>query len=383
MKRKIKIIFLHWRLVCGGAESALLDLIRLLDKNIFDITVLAMYGGGEWVDRFRDTGVTVIDSYSCVTPSKNPLKKVRNLFKSNQIKFILSHGGKGLLKACTSDDFDLVVSYHLNPGLMAAGFSDTAKTIRYIHGDAETNPALQQQIQTLRQYHYCYDKIICVSECAKKSFIKYYGKSENVVACHNPIDSSKILILAAECPALRITGDYICAVGRLVEAKGYLRLVRIFASLIDQGINTKLLIIGEGPERESIEKNIKEYHMEDHIILTGYLPNPYPYMKNARFCVCSSYTEGLHIASMESLLLGVPVVSIFPTVAELLGNELCGIVADSEASFADALKKMLTDHELYKTAKAAAVRRSKAFYSKSMVQKITSEYIDTLTNSYE
>ncbi len=45
--KRIKIVFLQWCLVCGGAETALFDLVNLLDKRIFDITVFTVFDGGE------------------------------------------------------------------------------------------------------------------------------------------------------------------------------------------------------------------------------------------------------------------------------------------------------------------------------------------------
>ena len=46
---KIKVVFVHYKLVCGGAEQALFDLVTLMDKEKFDITVFAQCPGGDWV----------------------------------------------------------------------------------------------------------------------------------------------------------------------------------------------------------------------------------------------------------------------------------------------------------------------------------------------
>ena len=380
-RKKIRIIFLHWCLVCGGAESALLDLINLLDKEIFEITVFSIYGGGEWTDRFRSAGVTVVDSYTCITPQKTLLGKIKNRLKAKKIYTILNKkAGADLLKVCTPNDYDIIISFHLDPGHIAAGFSNSTKTIRYIHGDATTNAELQQQLQMLCKANVIYNKIICVSECAKSGFQKFYTLPSNVSVCLNPINSDKIIMKSREKRGVDIQGEYICAIGRLVQVKGFVRLVRMFSMIAAEIPNTKLVIIGDGPEKAQIQDEINRYHLEDKVLLLGYLANPYPYLLHARFSVCSSYSEGLHIASMESILLGIPVLSIYPTITELMGSEQCGMVVSSEEDFIYWMKKMCTDDELYAKMKQAAEKRSSSFTSKVLTDIVTNEYLDVLTS---
>lgn len=121
----------------------------------------------------------------------------------------------------------------------------------------------------------------------------------------------------------------------------------------------------------------------DYVTLAGYVSNPYPYIKNAKFLVCSSYTEGLPVTSMESLCLGVPVVSSYSGVRELFNGEQCGIVTESnddERLFV-AMYKMLSDHDLYMRTKDSAMKRSQAFSKEAMIQKVEREYISLLDDN--
>ena len=56
---RIRVLFLHGELVCGGAEQALYDLTCLMDKTKFDLTILTLCEGGEWEGKFRDAGIRV------------------------------------------------------------------------------------------------------------------------------------------------------------------------------------------------------------------------------------------------------------------------------------------------------------------------------------
>lgn len=370
--KKIKICFLHQNIVCGGADKALLDLVTLMDKERFDITVFAIQGGGEWEPRFENLGIKVINPYSNLQlDTKNPLKEIVNLLKTKKIEKIKKKGGTGLLDFCCNERFDVIVSYHLNNFCRFAPFVKyNAKTVKFIHGDAGTNDYFREKVLQLKAYVNRFDKVVCVSEAANKSFKEITGRTDGVVACHNPVVADDIIQKSNE--KADIPQDkFVCAVGRFEREKGFPRLVRVHKKLLDAGAQHKLVIIGEGYEREAIEKEIANTKTQDSVILTGYCDNPYPYIKNSYFTVCSSYTEGLHIVSLESLCLGVPVVSAYPTVGELFGEELCGIVTENDDdSLCAGMYKMLSDKDFYETTKAAAKRRSEFFATRQMVEKV-------------
>ena len=79
---RIKIVFIEDSLVCGGAEQALYDLALLLDKEKFDVTVLAQKPGAQWDRKFVDAGIHLIYDYSCRRPTKNPIVKIQNIEKN-------------------------------------------------------------------------------------------------------------------------------------------------------------------------------------------------------------------------------------------------------------------------------------------------------------
>ena len=79
MNKPIKIVFLHNQLVCGGAEKALLDLIKLLDKSKFDITVYALHYGGEFEEEFKGTGIRVLNPYYGLKSSSSIIGKIKKI----------------------------------------------------------------------------------------------------------------------------------------------------------------------------------------------------------------------------------------------------------------------------------------------------------------
>ena len=168
----------------------------------------------------------------------------------------------------------------------------------------------------------------------------------------------------------------VCAVGRLSEEKGFERLIVIHKRLLDAGIRHNLVIVGDGPDRDFLRRLVDALEVQDSVILAGYQSNPYPYMKQSKFLVSSSFTEGLPVISMEALCLGIPIVSAVPSIGEVFGEEMCGIVTENDNRSLEAgIRRMLTDEVFYEQAKAGAVRRSSFFDGKRMVKEIEDMFL--------
>ena len=373
---KLRIVFVHHRLVCGGAENALFDLINLLDREKFDITVFAQRNDGIWDEKFRNAGIRVIYDYSCRKATWNPIVKTGNIIKKLKTAKAYQNGGAGLLDVCVPEGADIVVSYNVweNEELV---FAKNAKTVKYIHGDPGTNPDYRNEAIDHRELLSRFDRIICVSRSAWNSFREISGLHAGVELHYNPMNSAAVRNKAEENVGFPEDVPVICAVGRLSREKAYERLIVIHARLLEQGTRHKLMIVGDGPDREYLERLIRAMDLQDSVILAGYQSNPYPYMKKSRFLVISSYTEGLPVISMEALSLGVPVVSTIPSIGEVFGEETCGIVAENDnASLEKAIRRMLTDDVFYGKAKAGAEKRSAFFDGRRMVREIEDLFLE-------
>lgn len=367
---KIKVLFVHRSLVCGGAEQALFDLIHLLDKERFEAFVFIQENDGEWITKFEESGIPVLQDFSARKATWNPVKKAGNIVRKLRTAQAYRRDGKGLLDACLAQKPDIVVAYNVwyNEEMI---FVKGAKTVKVIHGDPGTNPDYRNEALNHREILSRYDRIICVSRFAYRAFCELSGLRETVEHHYNPLNSDKVRTLAKEPVDLPEDLPLICAVGRLSREKAFERLVRIHKQLLDQGILHRLVIVGDGPEREAIESRIRETGTEDTVILAGYQSNPYPYMKNSRFLVNSSYTEGLPVIAMEAITLGVPIVAPIPSVGDVFGEEICGLITENDdASLAEGIRKMLTDEAFYRQAKAGAEKQSAYFDGKRMVKEI-------------
>lgn len=373
--RKIKVVFVEYQLVCGGAEQALFDLISLLDKERFEPSVFVQNPGGTWEKKFTDAGIPVIHDYDCRRPTWNPVQKLGNLVKKCKVAKANRQEGKGLLDVCLPEQPDIVVSY--NAWMQSEiAFARGAKSVKYIHGDPGTNPVYRQEATQERDLLGRYDRIVCVSQAAWSAFRELSGLTERTELHYNPLNSDNVRSLSRQPVELPEDLPVVCAVGRLAEEKGFERLLVIHRHLLDQGIRHRLVIVGDGPDRDFLPRMARALDIQDTVIFAGYQANPYPYMARSRFLASSSLTEGLPVIAMEALSLGIPVVSTVPSVGEAFGGESCGLITENSVSaLEEGIRRMLTDDVFYGKRKAGAENRSGYFDGKRMIKEIEDMFV--------
>ncbi|MEY2833554.1 MAG: hypothetical protein RLZZ574_2813 [Cyanobacteriota bacterium] len=98
------------------------------------------------------------------------------------------------------------------------------------------------------------------------------------------------------------------AVGRLNPQKDFPNLLNAFAQVRKQQA-ARLIILGEGQERQKLESIINSLNISNDVLLPGFVKNPYPYMKRASCLVLSSEDEGLPTVLIEAMACGCPVVA--------------------------------------------------------------------------
>lgn len=375
---KIKVVFVHDKLVCGGTDQALFDLVQLLDKEKFDVSVFAQKPGGPWDQKFVDAGIRVVYDYSCRRATWNPIVKMGNIIKKLRTAAAYRRNGENLLDVCIPEGVDIIVSYSMWDHVLC-GFSTKAKSVKYLHGNMDTNNQFRELILRDRELLPKYDRIIGVSRLATEAFISATGIREGVHTCFNPMNSHYVHRLAEQHVDIPDDLPVICAVGRLSAEKGFERLIVIHKRLLEEGIQHRLVIVGDGEDRDYIRRIVNAMDAQDSVILAGYQLNPYPYMKQSKFVVCSSFTEGLPVIAMESLCLGIPLVSAVPSVEEIFGEEECGLITENDnRSLMEGIRKMLTDEEYYQKIKQGAEARSKFFDGQRMVREVEEIFLDLM-----
>ena len=135
---------------------------------------------------------------------------------------------------------------------------------------------------------------------------------ENIQVIYNPIvtpDLRKKMLAPLDDPWFEPgQPPVLLGAGRLIPQKDFQTLIQAFAR-VRQTRSVRLVILGEGQERAALERLVRHLSLERDVRLSGFVPNPYPYMARASLFVLSSRWEGLPGALIEALFCGVPVVA--------------------------------------------------------------------------
>ena len=181
------------------------------------------------------------------------------------------------------------------------------------------------------------DVIVSVSTPVEKAVIDTFrirtDTQTRVIA--NPVITDEFFEKAQLPPDPAIPGvdshQMILGVGRLTPEKGFEVLIKAFdkAALA----NTKLVIIGEGPDRDRLEKLVASTESSHSIFLPGFVHNPFPYFSAADLFVLSSYSEGSPNALIQALALDTRVIAnrLSGVTEEILEDGRQGMLVNSGA----------------------------------------------------
>jgi glycosyltransferase involved in cell wall biosynthesis len=158
----------------------------------------------------------------------------------------------------------------------------------------------------------------------------------------------------------------VLGVARLAAVKQFDRLVTAFAVATARGLQARLVIAGDGPERSNLERLSQTYGVQDRVLLAGYCDRPRlrSFMQAADLQVCSSAFENLSLAILEGMSSGLPVLGTpGGGTPELVGQIDGGLVLadDHTHTLADAMPAWLADLDRLKSlgerARRVAVER--------------------------
>jgi glycosyltransferase involved in cell wall biosynthesis len=138
----------------------------------------------------------------------------------------------------------------------------------------------------------------------------------------------------------------VLAVSRLTRQKGIDVAVEALSSLPDDVV---LVVLGEGPEREVLEKLARERAVESRVILPGRVPDVTAWLRRASVYVQPARWEGFGLAVLEAMVCGLPVVATnVSSLPELVADGETGLLVppDDPAALARAIERALADPAL-------------------------------------
>lgn len=365
-----RILFVITSLGGGGAEKVLVTLVNQLCNKNYNINLLIIYGDGVY-EKAVDNRVNLKIVFKHKSSSSKFIGKLY-LLRSKILGLI---SGKWLHKLWVKEHFDYEIAYVEGIATkIVSGNSDNSKKLAWVHCNQEKltySTASYRSLNEEIKAYKVFDEVYCVSDDIKLAFERKYGRNAKVI--RNAIDSKNILELSSResLSANEHTDSFrIVTVGRLAPIKGFDRLLRVIKKCIIAGMDIQLEIIGTGELEEELKELTKTLDIEEYVIWRGFTTNPYKYMVTADLYVCSSLSEGYSTSVIESLILGIPVLTTdCPGMREIFGAYGCGlIVENSEDGLFLGLSKIINDGKVYDELKKQARIRGEAFNIEQQIE---------------
>lgn len=198
------------------------------------------------------------------------------------------------------------------------------------------------------------DRVVTVCDAFAKQLMKMGVARERIHVQHNSIrpepvtkDSSALRKQLGIDEAQRL----ILSVGRLSKEKAQVDLLHAFKQLTETNseLNARLVIVGDGPEREALEALASSLRIGARVIFAGQVANVQPYYAAADVLVNSSHSEGSPYVLLEAMAASLPIVATaVGGVPEMLENNESALLvpANNPPATADAIARMLSDKQL-------------------------------------
>ena len=220
------------------------------------------------------------------------------------------------------------------------------------------------------------DCFICASEAIRRMLVADGVTEARAVTVHEGIDVGRVQSAA---PArlhedlwLPHQAPVVGNVAALVPHKGQRHLIEAAALVVRQIPDARFVIAGEGELRASLERQIREHHLEKHVLLAGFRPDVLSLHKAFDIFVMSSITEGLGTSVLDAMAAAKPVVGTTAGgIPEMVVDGETGFLVaprDREA-MASAIVRLLKDEPLRRRMGEAGLARVRArFSAERMVQ---------------
>ena len=383
----MKVLVLHGHLSMGGEERVLLNVLKNLVELDYDVDLLITWNHGE--NNLFENEIPEKVNYKFLFDNYNGKNKLIKEIYRIRVKATYL---KKVEKIIKENKYDVIIDYSSNL-LKYNNFDIKVPVFAWIHFSLTFGEQLStDKIEKYKKQYKKYDKILAICDTMKDEFVEILGMNKNKVELiYNPINLEIIKEKAENInPEYEnyLKEDYFLQVSRLTQQKQPEHLVDIYYKLKQRGIKEKLYFIGDGEKVELIKQKIKEYNLENDVILLGQIENPYPFFKNAKLFVHTGRYEGLPTVLLESLAFGTPVVAYdCPTgPKDILGkNNKYGalIPLNDKDTFVEKVYELMNNNEKYENYKNQSLIRANDFSMENNRTKLK-ELIETkiYINSY-
>ena len=344
---KILVFSTAFKPLIGGSEIALEEIIKRLPDIFFDIVTPKFKKDLDRFESFDNNSIYRV-GWGCTCDKL--FFPVIGFFKA--------------LKLYKKNTYQIIHAYQASYGGGVAWLFKIFKTKAIFILTLQEGKNLDKQSFFIRFFRNLIIKkadIITVISNYLKSYAEQINEKATIVLIPNGVDAKKFNESINENnenklrEELRIKKDekIIITISRLVPKNGVTDLINAFYKLNPTDRNLKLLIVGSGYMKESLESEIKNLGIEKRVIMLGNIPheNIVTYLKISDLFVRPSLSEGLGSAFLEAMAAGLPIIGTkVGGIADFLIDGETGLFCETNNpdDLAEKINRILDDGELRK-----------------------------------
>lgn len=372
--KKIKVLFRLRSLEMGGVPRVVLDLLRNLPKDKFDLTLMLNLYQGELVSEIpKDIKLIVVEK-GREQMSKNPfIQKLQLGFR--RLRLEAYNKFPALLYALkVKENYDIEVS----PGyaefeMVLNSPNKKSKKIGWFHTDVsydKDHNRVLKRIELMKRFDWMIFGAIQTRQVIKDLYGVTYPKSSVI---YNVIKLSEARDKSEAFPVEYRVHPVFSSMGRLHSRKGYHTLAKVHKRLLDEGLKHSIAVIGGGNEMKNLKKQSQELGIEKTFLLLDSQKNPWPYIKASDYFILPSQSESYPLTIGEVMGLNKPIISTnVGGIPEMIEDNVDGVLVNyDEEEIFQAMKRFLTDSDFVEKIKLGTQNADKKFDENKIYQQVT------------
>lgn len=346
-----RVVHIIDRLPPDGAERLLCELLQYR-SNRFDYSVLCLVEGGEFEQIIRDMGVPIVILGKKPGVDFRMLWRLWRWLRTARPQVVHTH-------LFTADTW----------GRLAARLALVPQVYSTVHSVNTWQGRVHKLVD--RVLALVSTRLIACTGLVAEKLINSDGvASDKVITLANavdlnrfrnvkPVDLQRTFSFESGVPVIAV-------LGRLEPVKGQAFLIRCLSVLRDSGVEANCLIIGDGPDRTSLEEQVGELGLGGRVAFAGFRRDVPELLAAIDILAIPSQWEGLPMALLEAMALSRCVVAhSVGGIPDVMTNDIDGVLvpAGNVALMKGALQRAVEDGTLRKRLGEAAGQRIKQHYS--------------------
>ena len=371
--KPIRVLHIHGGAIHGGASEHIMTLARGMREFPVEI-MLAVLKDGTVSDKAREIDLPVFPVKRKFRGDLSVVFRMASLIREMRIDIVHTHTVNsnfyGRLASLLAREPIIVTTVH----------TDLPKVI----GDDYPFGPTRKMVLGLNGFMNRYaSRLITVSETMRQTMLDWGIREERISVVYNGLDANVVRKenFSAE-DGRRAVGlpdrdeMVIGTAGRLVPCKNFDMLIRAARLIIERGHAAKFVIMGDGPQRERLEKLARSQGVGEAVIFTGWRGDFTRVLSSFDICAITSKTETTSLVALQAMALSKPVVATRAgSLPEIITDGKTGVLVplDDEIALADAIDTLIEDTQARENLGREARKRIESTFDAAVMAEKTWE----------